>query len=251
MKKLIYQYVNPISTISEKGIQSVSKYSKLILSDHIVYNKDIVLDEIKPGNYWGVFYPFLYDLETVLKYDKICYLDTDILATTNLNDIFNNEGYISGCHNYASMRRNIETEGHDEYSHFDISEYDEKHRKVFQSLTDIAGYNSRGINSGVVLFDAKIFKNFSEWLLDNKTYLLGIEKNEPILWKELGKYDQTIINIFIAQYRKNITNLNDIFNWRLNRCNYDNRWIASLIHYIMPRNKPLLLDDFKNDKVLK
>lgn len=237
MKKLIYQYVNPSSNISEKGIQSVSEYSKLILSDHVVYNKDIVLDGIKPGNYWGIFYPFFYDLKTILKYDKICYLDTDILATTNLNDIFNNEGYISGCHN--------------EYSHFDILEYDEKHRKVFQSLTDIAGYSSRGINSGVVLFDVKIFKNFSEWLLDNKTYLLNIEKNEPILWRELGKYDQTIINIFIAQHKKNITNLNDIFNWRLNRCDYNNRWIASLIHYIMPRNKSLLLDDFNNDKVLK
>jgi len=122
---------------------------------------------------------------------------------------------------------------------------------ILNSLTNIAKYNSRGINSGVVLFDKHIIKYFSEWLYDNLPYLLNIEDNNPILWRELGKYDQTIINIFIGENPKNMGNLNAIFNWRLNRCEYSNRWIATLIHYIIKINKHYLLEDYPNDRILK
>jgi len=253
MKKLIYQYSNPTLDIANKSIQSISTYSKLIKADHIVYDKNIVINNVSPGNYWGIFYPFLYDLELLLKYDKICYIDTDVLATTHLNDIFTNEGYILGCHNYASMHRNLDTEMHDAYLHFDTSHssFSDYDKTILNSLTNIAKYNSRGINSGVVLFDKHIIKYFSEWLYDNLPYLLNIEDNNPILWRELGKYDQTIINIFIGENPKNMGNLNAIFNWRLNRCEYSNRWIATLIHYIIKINKHYLLEDYPNDRILK
>ena len=249
MKTLIYQYVNPYFKNSDLSQQSIRKYCELVGADYKLYTGDIVLAGYSPGALWGIFYPFLFDLEHITQYDKICYVDADILAVKNRDNIFDVSGLISGCHNYASMSRNIETDYHDTYLHFDTSHFSKENQGIFKRLSDIAGYNSRGINTGVVLFSKPIFILLSEWLKHNQQRMLNID---PILWWELGRYDQTILNIFIAStHSAYMTNMNDKFNWRLNRVEYKDRWSATFIHYILPRNKRYLVEDFDDERILK
>lgn len=222
MNFLIYQYFEikddkmhskinfPYQEISKK---SISKYAETFGIDYIFYDNGAPY-----FTFYGIFLPFLNG--DYKKYDAICFIDSDVLATTSAKNIFNGI-------NIDRINTNHMNTG----------------PLVVEKISSGDPWNDIGhANSGVVVFPKKIYSNIINFIGDLSSHF---HSNDVSL---LGGYDQLVINNFEKKY--GYSDLNFKFNYHLGRYNFDLRIDAHLIHY--HRNyKKNMVSDMENEWILK
>lgn len=271
MKKLIYQYTNKeTSDLDEEYqkccYQSVQKYAEKIGADYKLYRVPFYVYKDFCDPHYGIFYPFMEELNFINQYDKICFLDYDMLVTVNAPDVFlESDASIVGCYNLTSFNTLTERM-HDFW------------QDSFIELLKITQFPSVTTNTGLVIWDKRIFETFKAWLDENWEYwhkrywFDNDEEWQQIVRQMGGKNDQTMIVTFIRdmlseQFRKEYDNtfpftehLDNRYNWRLNKFDFESRFDAYIIHYMDHYSEDYLVrteydkiipDEFKNEIILK
>lgn len=230
MKKLVYQYFTGSSTYHEKSAQSLKAYAERLGAEYRLYNNRVPLSK-----YYGTFAPF-FDL-SYKNYDVMFYADSDILATTNCENVFDcmEENKI-GIHHMAMCPYVLENKRQDVIAMakaYEISQWFDK------------GHG----NAGTVLFPSSVYEDFCSYI-ETLNLLNNIaSKRAALNHLPFGGYDQYVINQFNANRGDN-TYLPWIFNYHLNQYDHDKRTEATLIHY-HGGNKKLLHEDFEQPFILK
>ncbi len=215
MKKLIYQYYaeapNSGPSIKtefnywELSKQSVSKYAEQCDADY-----KFLSHPFGHSPFYGIFLPFIEGW--CKEYDAVCFMDSDILATTNFDNIFD---HIEDDRiNYVQMK--LKSKDHWLDSH--------------------GGHG----NSGVVVFPRKIYESIGNYF--NKHI-----KNPPK--GRMGGWDQLMINLYVIEQKK-FKGLPDKFNWHMTRWSHDLRWDQTLIHYHR-NHKEWMKDEIHDARILK
>tara|TARA_B100000927_G_C16470342_1_gene471291 strand:- start:2248 stop:2955 length:708 start_codon:yes stop_codon:yes gene_type:complete len=220
-KFLIYQYfeekshhLNSKITFKYQDLskKSISKYAHKFSIDYKFYDNGAPF-----LTYYGIFLPFLNG--NYKNYDAICFIDSDVLATIDAIDIFEN---------------------------IDINNINTLHMNtgplVVEKINSENPWNELGhANSGVVVFPKLIYEKIVKFLGDLSEHF---KKNDH---NYLGGYDQLVVNNFEKKY--GFSNLNYKFNYHLGRYNVNERKNTYFIHY--HRNfKKLMNQDIEKEWVL-
>ena len=229
MKTLIYQYyyTPPERERSHHMLDDSNEYYELSRRSISAYAESIGADykyltqkhPVSP--FYGIFLPFTekwcYD------YDAICFIDSDILATTHARNVFEHSmpDRISASF-LRSMRR--------------------WRQPLFEWWAD-KGH----INSGVVVFPHSVYNKVYSWVGGDK---LQYEfDNRTVLETSLGNFDQAIVNKIARDHNKYL-DLDNSFNYNLIWDPKPDRWQKDLIHYHR-ENKPLMIEDFNDERIMK
>ncbi len=221
MRCLIYQYYEYFDhkesvrvsddyiTLSRK---SLSAYAQKCGADYRFLNEGA-----PHYPYFGIFLPFLQGWAS--DYDKICFVDCDVLATVNSQNVFEESSDIA-------MSANHMNDGPLVVPHIPHSDH----------------FGTMGhMNSGVVVFPKSMHKSIVEYIGD-LSYFSKLKD------KSLGDYDQQVINLFGMDHGRG--HLNHAFNYHMSRYDKEQRFDKSLIHYHRD-NKHLMFVDFKDERILK
>ena len=217
MKTLIYQYYRDRARATDGPCldlgyeyhvlsrKSVSKYAEKCGSDYKFLDHDF-----GHAPFYGIFLPFIEGW--CEEYDAICFMDSDILATNNFDNVFD---HIQDDRiNYVQM----------------------KLKSRNQWLDAHGGHG----NSGFVVFPRKIYSLVNEYFNRN------IE-NPP--GGHMGGWDQLMINLFVIEQQK-FNGLPERFNWHLGRWDQEPRFDQTLIHYHR-KYKGWMKDEFNDERIMK
>ncbi len=231
MKTLIYQYYYSLpkgqhtyhimkdeNQYYEYSRQSICKYAKEKGHDYKFLNQR---HEISP--FYGIFLPFT---EGWCKdYDAICWMDADILATQNAQDIFSQ---------YDSAR---------------ISAYFMKTQDRWENsnISESCGWfkNKGHINSGVVIFPKSVYKFITNYVQN----LQHLHDTQEKLEASLGHFDQAIVNKIVKEL-DSYNQMCNHWNYHLGRYPHQDRFDTNLIHY-WRKYKTMLIEDFKDERIMK
>lgn len=231
MKTLIYQYY--YSLPKEKRTHHIMEdknnyqdYSRESIQAYAEKHghEYMFLDQEHPVNpFYGIFLPFTEGWAS--DYDAICWMDADILATTDAKDVF--EQYDAGK----------------------ISAYFMETQNRWKDRPDDGPwgwFKDKGhINSGVVIFPKSVYPYVTNFVSD----LQELHDTRSELETSLGNFDQAIVNKIVRNldsYHK----MKPEWNYHMGRYPQENRWGANLIHY-WRQFKPMLIEDFKDERIMK
>lgn len=227
MKKLVYQYFNGSSSYANKSAISVRSYAESIDAEYKLYT-----DEVPKSVYYGTFSPFFNgDYE---KYDMICYIDSDVLATKAADNIFRYANNNIGIHHMISCEH--------------VRPEKQKEVSMFVQEMGVPEWKAIGhANAGVVLFPAARYDSFLQYLTKlDQLHIIASTRNGPQGHLPFGGYDQSILNMYNRDNGTN--NLPWRFNYHLNQYKPEFRTQASLIHY-HSSYKNLLHSDFDSEAI--
>jgi len=221
MRNLIYQYFEdhsggdsvsvdfPYHKMSRK---SVSLYAERISSEY-----EFICSGAPFTPFYGIFLPFLNGVCD--KYDNICFVDSDVLATNKSENVFK-----EASQDFISY--NLMNDGY----------------LTCQPINSGDPWKELGHgNSGVVVFPKSQFENLKSFIGDLKEHW---NKRR----KEYGDYDQLIINLFAKEY--GYSRLNQKFNYHLGRYDFSKRFDMSLIHYHR-KMKIRMKEDYYRSEIIK
>lgn len=221
---LIYQYFYAVEDIPEYvnlSRQSVKKYADFIQADYLFIDKPPI---IHVG--YGSFFPFIDRI--CFKYDKICKIDCDVLATKNYKNIFDESDNKMLSLNHISSGPLIENE------------------ITFNYPNPIWNNIGHG-NAGIVVFPANIYNSLIRYIGDLSHHVINLP-NYRSLRPRIGVYDQAILNLFSLEY--GFFDLDYKFNHLMHRYRHDLRFDSTLIHYCK-KYKDQIYSDFLSNKILK
>jgi hypothetical protein len=192
--------------------QSISKYSYLISSDYKLY------DDGSPHTaFYGIFLPFLNN--DCYRYDKLCFIDSDVLSTRHIQNIFNSTSDEVISYNLMNMGN-----------------------LVAKPIVSIEPWNEYGHgNSGVVVIPRSQYENLKKFI-GNLDRLWSLNRDI------MGGYDQLIINEFAKEH--GYKNLDQRFNYHMGRYDQTKRFEMTLIHYHR-KMKNKMQEDFREGIILK
>lgn len=229
MKKLIYQYFSGTSEYHEKSSQSIKAYAKALGAEYKLYNASVPY-----SMYYGTFAPF-FD-ESYKDYDVILYVDCDVLATKNCEDIFESaEENKIGMHHMAMCP-------------YVSSEKKDAVISMAKAYNVTQWFDKGHGNAGTVLFPSSVYNDFCKYIEKLGDHHQIAKKRAALNHLPFGGYDQYVINRFNAD-RQDSTYLSWIFNYHLNQYDHNKRTEATLIHY-HGGNKKLLHQDFEQPFIL-
>lgn len=229
MKYLLYQYYRKLpnnkkdkfiiddnNNYFELSEKSISAYADKFGNEYKFFNQP--MNNLPP--FYGIFLPFTE--QWCYDYDAVCFIDSDILATTHSKNVF------------------------DEATDDCISSMWMKTHARWRRGDDVKYWADKGhTNSGVVVFPKAIYEPLIEFC---KT-LYDKEKAKTKVFKSLGNFDQAQINLFIKQQNK-YHKLTEEFNYHLGRERHEKRFEQSLIHYHR-KHKSMMHQDFNDERILK
>lgn len=205
---MIYQYYNYDSSIKKSidagynyfdvSKSSIKAYAEKIGAEYLFIDKEI---PISP--FYGIFLPFTEGW--CEEYDAVCFIDSDILATTHSENIleYSSDSIIS-AHCLSS-----------------------NHIKN-KSLKEVQYFIENGvINTGVVIFPRETYQTMIDATKNIKDY----HENIDLHHESLGSMDQAFINFLIRDNGMKYNNLSREFNYNLSRYPYKDRFENYLIHY--------------------
>lgn len=199
---------------SEKSIKA---YAKKIKCDYKFLDQPLK-DNLSP--FFGIFIPFVEGW--CHDYDAICFIDSDIMATTKAKDIFKTASKESiSAH---LLRRSYGWKDED-YSWF----------------REIGGQ----FNSGTVVFPRAVYNDLIKFC---KT-LKSRHANRSAMAGRIGGLDQAQVNFFMRE-QNSYHKLDKEFNYHLTDYRHENRWDASLIHYHR-KHKHMMKEEFRDNRILK
>lgn len=231
MKTLIYQYyyslpkrerthhiMNDSNHYHDYSRRSIQKYAETYQHDYKFLNQE---HPVSP--FYGIFLPFT---EGWCKdYDAICWMDADILATEDAQDIFSqyDPNYISAYFMETQNRwRNSDPNG------------------------PWGWFKDKGhINSGVVIFPRPVYEYVTEYVKD----LQHLHDTRSELETSLGNFDQAIVNKIVRDLDV-YNEMDRHWNYHMGRYPHEERWEASLIHY-WRKYKDMLIADFNDERIMK
>lgn len=232
MKTLIYQYYKTPVTPSDVYIQtdkeyhmisakSIKKYAEKIGADYKLLDGDL------PHNlppFFGIFQPFFEGW--IHDYDKVCFIDSDILATIKSDNIFNVTP--DDC-----LSANFMTTQH-------------RMKKLTLGNPNFSFWKKHGhINSGVVVIPRSEYSDLVDYLKDVDT----IFDKSDVVYTSLGNFDQAFVNYYVRHVNR-YHMLPPKYNYHLTREDHSKRFEQDLIHYHR-KNKSLMFEDINKDMILK
>ena len=227
MKTLIYQYYRKLPQQARthhiiKDDDNYFEYSQKSIQAYAEkYGHDykFMSDEHPISPFYSIFNPFTEGWAE--KYDAICWVDADILATTDAKDIFS------------------------QYHPNKISVYFMKSQRRWRGNSMFKWFQDKGhINSGVVIWPRSLYKFVTQYLDLQKEF-----NKRTILETSLGNFDQAIVNKIVREL-DDYHEMDNMWNYHLGRYSHEARWDANLIHY-WREHKNMLVDDFKDNRILK
>lgn len=231
MKTLIYQYYYslPQNKRTHHIMDDSNNYHEL--SRHSIrryameHGHDYkFLDQEHPVSpFYGIFLPFTEGW--CHDYDAICWMDADILATKNADDVFN------------------------EWREDRISAYFMETQNRWKGMADDSPwgwFKDKGhINSGVVIFPRSVYNFVTEYVSD----LQHLHDTRTELETSIGNFDQAIVNKIVMKMDRYHEMFRE-WNYHLGRYPHDQRFDANLIHY-WRKFKGMLKTDFEDERILK
>lgn len=196
------------------------KYAQEICGADFKFLSDPLQDNMPP--FFGIFAPFTGPEPWCHEYDSVCFVDSDMMATTTARNIFD---HVSDTAVSAHLLR-----------------------KGYRGTTGdyLYWYRLGGhFNSGTVVFPRAVYEPLIEFC---KT-LKDRHDNRPQVANDIGGYDQAQVNFFIKEqdaYHK----LDNEFNYHLTAYHPKDRFKASIIHYHR-RHKSRMREEYNNDRILK
>jgi lipopolysaccharide biosynthesis glycosyltransferase len=211
MKTAIFQILIGPTRGQEYCIKSVLNYCKKYNIEHFLSQ------EVKINGPHIMFEK--YQLFNLLNagYDRVLYLDADVLITPNAENIF--EKYFKMDKFYA-------------YDENDKPEWMDRDNYIYENISNIEWpINQKGkkqyFNAGIMLFSKEVFSKYPY------AFNLNDIPNWPNLWY-FG--EQTIVNYWIAKNKIPFESIDYSFN-RMDLGEYDlknDRYNANFIHYAGP-----------------
>lgn len=199
---------------AQLSIQSIKRYAELIGVDYFLL--DAIDDTIDNNYYYGKFYPFKNQL--FQDYDAICNIDTDIFATTHLDNVFDYyNDKLPTAHSFKMDITRIKAYNGNpaNYNHY-----------IVNGL----------INGGVTIWPRALYKTLA--VIDLPNYY------DPII----GPYDQSVVNMLCKDI--GYARLPKKLNYVLRQYDMKHRFNNTLIHYNFDY-KQYMLNDFKDSRILK
>ena len=232
MKTLVYQYYKTPEVVTKNYIQtkekyytlsekSIKKYAHKIGADYKLLSGDLPYN-LPP--FFGIFQPFFEGW--VNDYDKICFIDSDILATINSDDIF--KATPDDCLSANFMKT------HSRMSRLSLRDNNFKYWK-----------NKGHINSGVVVIPQSEYADLLKYLGDVESIF---DTNDTV-YTSLGNFDQAFVNYYVRHVDR-YYDLPPKFNYHLSREDHSKRFEQDFIHYHR-KNKEMMFEDIKRDIILK
>lgn len=207
---LIYQYFREVGRDFRVPHNAGHEYHKCSRDSIKTYADSIgadykFLDKPLSVVHYGIFIPFLEGW--CEEYDNICFIDSDVLATINADDIFVEENIAPGKISTYIEDRNV---------------------KILHPNINFIGH----ANTGVVIFPRSVYGKFKTYIDDElDSYEQIRSAGLPDRIRAFGRFDQPFINLYIEKYGE-VHVLPPKFNWALTRLPFtDKRWSQTLIHY--------------------
>lgn len=211
MKNAIFQFSIGYYGNRDKCIKSVNQYAKKYNIQHFLSQKSVINGPHIGFEKFQLFQLFNYG------FDRVLYLDADILITPKAKNIF--ESYPDINKFYA-------------YDENDNFEWMDRDKYIFNEKENIEWpANNRNkktyFNSGVMIFSKEIFEKYKN------IFDLSDIPNWPEIWY-FG--EQTIFNYWIVKNKIPFETINHSFNrMDLGKDDINNeRYISDFIHYAGP-----------------
>lgn len=232
MKTLIYQYYKTPKIVTKNYIQtkeeyhtlsekSIKKYAEKIGADYKLLSGDLPYN-LPP--FFGIFEPFFEGW--ISDYDKVCFIDSDILATIKSENIFDVTPDDCLSANFMKTQNRM--------------------RKLSLKNNNFKYWKNKGhINSGVVVIPKNEYNDISKYLEN----IESIFDTDDVVYTSLGNFDQAFINYYVRHVDR-YYDLPANFNYHLSREDHYKRFEQSFIHYHR-QNKVMMFDDIKRDIILK
>lgn len=208
MKTAIFQFLIGPSNGQEVCIKSINTYAKKYNMKHFLSTKPLINGPHIMFEKYQLFQLFNEG------YDRVLYLDADILATPNAENIF--DRYSEDNKFYA----------YDENDHTECMDRD---KYIYEKTSNLEWpINQKGkkryFNAGVMIFSRNIFN------VCKNTFDLSDIPNWPEIWY-FG--EQTIVNYWVTKSNVKFQSIDYNFN-RMHLGNFDHnneRYKANFIHY--------------------
>jgi len=232
MKKLIYQYYKTPEFVTKNYIQTQEEYHTISERSFKKYAQKIGADyKLLNGNlphnlppFFGIFQPFFE--KWMHDYDKVCFVDSDILATIHSKDIF--EDTPNDCLSANFMKTH------------------ERMRKLTLRNNNFKYWKNKGhINSGVVVIPKSEYDDLLEYLKN----IESIFDTNDVVYTSLGNFDQAFVNYYVRHVDR-YYDLPPRYNYHLSREDHSKRFEQDFIHYHR-KNKVMMFEDIKRDIILK
>ncbi len=211
MKVAAFQFLIGPPRGQQFCMQSVNNYCSKYNIDHFLSTECLVKGPHIMFEKYQLFHLLKND------YDRVLYLDADIMITPNAKNIFNEYSDLNCLYAYDESDK-TEWMDRDKYIH---NEKDNLEWPINKNG------KKRYFNAGVMLFSKNIFNQCLS------SFLLSDIPNWPEIWY-FG--EQTIVNYWITKNKIPFQSLDYSFN-RMDLGNYDyeeNRFQANFIHYAGP-----------------
>jgi lipopolysaccharide biosynthesis glycosyltransferase len=223
---------NPMYHLSEKSIRRYAERigADFIKQDKFVFNVDwgISSDNLRSKQQRLSWIQKFYIFDLLKKYDRILYLDSDILVTPNAPDIF--EAYCDEKTIYMASESKHSSDQQDILNIFSVL------GKIPHWEIDTTHHSYKYYNSGVILFSR-------ECHLEHYFNLDEVKK----IFNSVRLLDQTYINYLIFKYHLTHASLDDKFNWTALFCDHSTRSNAYFIHHNHKGFGKNRVDTFRKD----